>query len=86
MRLPSMFLLCSPFLFGHWSPRVSHAVVADFGLRVLDRRPLPASLCTLNPPGGEDALPAQFAVRGPGKLMPDQPNDAHGSLLRKVDN
>src|SRR5215208_4042494 len=41
MRLPSMFLLCNPFLFGHWSPRVLH-FVADFGLHVLDRRPLSA--------------------------------------------
>src|SRR5829696_9219920 len=39
MRLPSMFLLCNPFLFGHSSPGVSQ-VVADFGLRVLDRRRL----------------------------------------------
>src|SRR5919206_4538816 len=38
MRLPVMFLLCNPFLFGHSCPRVSHAVVADFGLRVLNRR------------------------------------------------
>src|SRR5829696_6401291 len=35
MRLPSMFLLCNPFLFGHPSPGVSH-VIADFGLHVLD--------------------------------------------------
>ena len=48
MRLPPMFLLCSPFLFGYSAPRVSH-VVADFGLHVLDRRPLLASLCTLSP-------------------------------------
>ena len=47
MRLPPMFLLCNPFLFGHSSPGVSH-VVADFGLRALDRRPLLASLCILN--------------------------------------
>ena len=26
------------------------------------------------------------AVRGPGKLVPGQPNDVHGSLLRKWDN
>src|SRR5215217_7952085 len=48
MRLPPMFLLCNPFLFGYSAPRVLR-VVADFGLRVLDRRPLPASLCTLSP-------------------------------------
>src|SRR5215218_5419848 len=42
MGLPSMFMLCNPFLFGYSSPRVSHVVVTDFGLRVLDRRPLPA--------------------------------------------
>src|SRR5215208_4294525 len=39
MRLPPMFLLCNPFLFGPSSPRVSHVVVAEFGLRVLNRPP-----------------------------------------------
>src|SRR5215217_5237080 len=41
MRLPPMFLLCNPFLFGHSSPGVSK-VVADLGLHLLDRRPLSA--------------------------------------------
>jgi len=38
MRLPPMFLLCNPFLFGYSAPGVL-PFVADFGLRVLDRRP-----------------------------------------------